>query len=126
GAEDHLVIAALRAAESAGHPGFVEDGASFHVPARGEVPGAGQVIVEYRFRMVLKRHRLAAEEMAPERVARIPHVNCSDVRQLVVHKREEALARREGLHRQREGRYIEQDHVAWAAERGGVAVVGEV
>ena len=76
--------------------------------------------------MLLQRHRLAAEEIAPEGVARVPHVDRSDVRQLMIHQREKALARREGLHRQRQRCDIEQHHVAGAAERGGVAVVGEI
>ena len=93
GAEHHLVIAALGAAKPAGHPGFVEDRASFHVPARRQVPGAGEEIVEDRFRVLLQRHRLAAEEMPPEGVAAVPHVDRADVRQLMVHQRVEAFAR---------------------------------
>ena len=57
---------------------------------------------------------------------RIPHVDRGDVRELVIVEGEEALAGREGLHRQRERRDVEQHHVARAAERGGIAVIAEV
>ena len=76
--------------------------------------------------MLLQRHGLAAQEVAPARIARVPHVDGPDVRQFVIHQREKALAGRESLHRQRQGRDIEQDHVARGAERGRIAVVGEI
>ena len=49
--------------------------------------------------MLLDRHRLAVEEVAPACVPPVPHVHRRDVRELVVGDGEEALARREGLHR---------------------------
>ena len=126
GAEHHLVIAALGAAETAGHPGFEEHRASFHVPARGEVPGARQEIVEDRFRVLLHRRRLAAEKVAPESVVRIPDVDRRDVRQLMVVEVKKRSPGRERLHRQRQRSDIEKDHVARRSERGGIAVVGEI
>ena len=49
-----------------------------------QVPGAGQEIVEDRYRVLLERHRLAAEEVPPEGIARVPHVDRADMRELVV------------------------------------------
>ena len=76
--------------------------------------------------MLLDRHRLAAQEAAPEGVALVPHVHRRDVGELVVGQREEALARREGLHRLRQRRDVEQDGVVGRRARGGVAVVAEI
>ena len=126
GAEHHFVIGALGAAEPARHPRFEEDRASFHVPARGQVPGAGQEIVEDRFRMLLDRRRLAAEEPPPEGILAVPDVDRGDVRKLVVGQREKALAGRKGLHRQRQRSDVEQDHVARRRQRRGIAIIGEV
>jgi hypothetical protein len=60
---------------------------------------------------------LAVEEFAPPGVLLVPHVHGRDVRKLVVVEREEALARRERLHRQAERRDIEQDGVVRRAAR---------
>ena len=68
GAEHHFVIAALRAAEAARHPGFEEHRRPFGIPARDIVPRRRQIIVEDRFRMLLDRHRLAGQPLAPEGV----------------------------------------------------------
>ncbi len=126
GPEHHLVIGALGTAKAARHPGFEEHRTAFHVPARGQVSRACQEVVEDQFRVLLEWRRLAAQEPAPERVLLVPHVDHADVRQLVVGQRVEALAGREGLHRQRQGRDVEQHHVARAAKRRRIAVIGEI
>ena len=113
GPEDHFVIAALSPAKAAGHPGFEKDRASFHIPARREIPRHCKEVVENRFRMLLQWRRLAAKKASPEGVMRIPHIDRCDVRQLMIVEREEAFAGREGLHRQRQGCNVEKDHVGW-------------
>src|SRR5258708_38200458 len=45
---------------------------------------------------------------------------------LVIIEREKALTWRERLHRERQRRNIEEDDVAWAAKRCGIAVVGKI
>ena len=76
--------------------------------------------------MLLKRCRLAAEEAPPERVALVPHIDHADVGKFMVGQGVEALAGRESLQRQRQGRDIDQHHVAWRAQCRGGSVIGEI
>ena len=99
GAEHHLVIAALGAAQAAAHPGFHEDGRAFQVPARHIGAGLGQVIVKDGFGMRGDRRRLAVKDIAPEGVIVVPHIHGGQMHRLMVHQREEALAGAEGLER---------------------------
>ena len=114
GAEHHFVIGALAAAEAARHPGFHEHRAAFEIPARHADPRRRQIGIEDRFGMLLDRHRLAAEEFAPPRVGPVPHVHRRDVNQLVIHQREEALARAECLERQAQAARRRATSHCWA------------
>ena len=67
-----------------------------------------------------------AKKLAPEGVALVPHVHGRDVGELVVGQGEEALARREGLHRLRQRRDVEQHGVVRRRARRGIAIVAEV
>ena len=125
-AEHHLVVAALRAAEPAAHPGFHEHGAAFDVPPRRREPGDRQVAVEERLGVLGPRLHLAAEEIAPATVFVVREVALRDVHELVVHQRVEPLGRRVGFERVRQRRDVEDQPVARRGTRGGVAVVGEV
>ena len=126
GAEHHLVVGALRAADAAGHPGVHEDSRAFQIPARRVHARGGEVVVEDRFRMFLDRRGLAHEEFAPERILIVPHVHRGDVDEFVVHQREDALAGSQRLERLVHGGDVDQKRVVRRRARGGVAVVGEV
>ncbi len=62
GPEHHLVVAALRAAEAAAHPGLQEDRAALDVPARRGEARDRQVAVEQRLGVLRLRRDLAEEE----------------------------------------------------------------
>jgi hypothetical protein len=125
-AEHHLVVAALRAAEPAAHPGLEEHGAALEVPARRGEARHGQVAVEERLGARRRRLHLAHERGAPEPVLRVREVALRDVHELVVHQRVHALARRVGLERVRDRRDVEREQVARRRVDAGAAVVGEV
>ena len=78
--------------------------------------------------MLLERHRLAAEEVAPERVARCStRRSCATCASSWLIEREEALAGREGLHRQRQAARRRAGPCCSASRaRAGIAVVAEV
>ena len=76
--------------------------------------------------MLLDRHWLAVEKVAPRRVLPIPHVHLGDVGKLVVDDGEEAFAGRKGLHRRRQRRNVDQYRVVGRRPRAGVRIVAEV
>ncbi len=126
GAEHHLVIGALSAAEAAGHPGLHEHGAAFEIPARHRGARRGEIVVEDRLGVIGDRQRLAVEDAAPPSVRTVGDVHGRDVDELVVHQREEALARAEGLERDVDRRDVERQRVGRRGAHRGAAVVGEV
>ena len=93
-AEHHFIVAALRAAKAAAHPCLHEHGAAFQVPARHPGTRLRKIIVENGFGMIGNRRHLGMEEIAPERVLIVPHIERGDMHHLVIHHGEEALARR--------------------------------
>ena len=126
GAEHHLVITALRAAEAAGHPGFRENGDALEVPARRRFARRRQVLVQDRFRVFVGRKHLAAEELArsPVGCSRLVHRRYMD--ELMVHQRVHALRGCCGFKRQRDRRHVDNDRVARIGAGAGVAVVRKV
>jgi hypothetical protein len=58
--------------------------------------------------MLLDGHRLARKQAAPEGVALVPHVHGGNVASSWLVRVKKALARRERLHRLRQGRDVEQ------------------
>ena len=125
-AEHHLVVAALRAAEAAGHPRLEEDRAALGIPPwRGEARNR-EVAVEQRLGKLRLRRHLAQEELAPAQVLLRRDVALHDVHQLVVHRRVHALAGRRSLERAGVGRDVHDELAARRGSRVRVAVVDEV
>ena len=111
-AEDHLVEAALRAADAAGHPRVDEHGAAFVKPARRGHARRGQVEVEHRFGLLGQRHDLAAEQRPEEPIVPRRLVHRHDVHQLVVHDRVHPLVGRNRLERVGQRRDLDRQRVA--------------
>ena len=125
-AEDHLVVAALCAAQPAAHPCLHEHGAAFQIPARHPGARLREIIVENRFGMIGDRRHLAVEEIAPECVVVVPHIERGDMHHLVVHNGEEALAWRPGFEGGGDRRDIDGDAVERRGAHRGPAIVGQV
>ena len=90
-AKDHLVVAALRAAEPAGHPGVDEDGDALVIPPRRRRPRRGEV-PSTAATPDARRSARPCPGTAPEHP--IPPdglVHRHDVHQLVVHQRRHPL-----------------------------------
>ena len=125
-AEHHLVVAALRAAQAAAHPGLHEHGAAFEVPARRREARHGEVAVEQRLRVLGCGRTLPRKRRRQRRSASRRDVARRHVDQLVVHQRVHALAGRKGLEGVGQRRDVEEQRIARRRGRDGVAVVGEV
>ena len=126
GAKHHLVVAALRAAEAARHPGLHEHGAAFQIPARHRESRHRQVAVEQRLGMARLRRHLAEEEAAPAPILARREVGRRDVHHLVVHRRVHALVARVGLERIGHRCDVDPQERLGRRRDARVAIVGEV
>ena len=104
--EDHLVVAALRPAHAAGHPGVDEHRNAFVEPARRGDPRRGQVLVEDRFRLFGDRVHLAGKQFPEDPVPRGGLVERSHVHQLVVHDRVHPLVGGDRLEGEAQWRHL--------------------
>ena len=91
----------------AAEPGFHEHGNPFEVPVRRRVARVRQVGVEDRFRVLVDRHDLAAEEAPCASVRPGCLVDADYVNHLVVHERADAFTCRKLLERIVHRRYVE-------------------
>ncbi len=126
GAEHHLVISALRAAQAAAHPCLHEHRAAFEIPARNIGARCGEVVVENGFGMIGGRQRLAVKEAAPPRILIVVHIHRGDVDKLVVHQCEKAFAGRERLECHADGGDIHEQRVVGRCPHHRLPVIGEV
>ena len=125
-AEHHLVVAALRATESAAHPCFHEDGAPFLVPARRGDARSGQVLVEDALGMLGYRCDLALEQPPQPSILLVRHLRRDQVHELVIGLRVHALAGTERLERQVLGRDVDERAIARRSGYGRIAGIGEI
>ena len=124
--EDHFVVAALRAAEAAAHPGLHEHGAALEVPARGRVARHREVAVDQRLRILSLGKDLAHEEPAPPLVLLRRDVVLRHVDQLVVHQRVQALAGGKRLECVGQRRDVEHEPAVRYRAGVSVAVIREI
>ena len=124
--EHHLVISALRAAQSAAHPGLEKDGAAFSPPAGRREARRGEVAVDDRFGVLRLGGDFAEEESPPAQVLLGSNVALHHVDQLVVHQRIHPLARGVRLERKGKRRSVEKQGAARRRVGVRVAVIGQI
>ena len=125
-AEDHFVVAALRASHTAGHPGVDEHGDAFVIPARRGDPRRGQVHVENAFGLVGDRVHLSPEQTAEHPVAPCRLVHRRHVHQLVVHDRVHPLVGGDRLEGETEGGHLDHHGAARHHRDTGIPPVLEI
>ena len=125
-AEDHLVVAALRASEAAGHPGIDEDRNPFVKPSRRGHAWRGQVEIEDRLGLLGDRQHFSAEQTPEDPIAPRRLVHRRDVDQLVVHQRVHALVGRNRLEDVGDGGDLDGDEIVGHRGCAGIALVGQV
>ena len=126
GAEDHLVVPALGAAQAAGHPGFHEHRAALEEPARRRKARCRQVVVEQRLRVPGLRRHLAAEQAAPEALLVRRGVTGGHMDQLVVRQAVEPLRGSEGLEGHRQRGDVEDQRIARRDPGRPSSEIGEI
>ena len=125
-AEHHLIVAALRAAHSAAHPGLHEHRTALRPPARGREARHREVVVDQRLGMLRSGGDFAEEDLPPAPVFLGSNVALHHVDQLVVHQRIHALAGGKRLEREGQRRNIEDQRRARRREGVSIAVVFEI
>ena len=125
-AEDHLVVAALRASHAAGHPRVDEHRDALVIPPRRGDARSREVPVENRRRVIGRGRDLAAKQSAEGAIGSRRLIHRDDVNQLVVHQHRHPLVRRDGLEGEVERRDLERHDVARDRPGRRVAGVGEI
>ncbi len=126
GAEHHLIVAALRAPDPAGHPRVHKDRDAFVIPARRRHSRRSQVEVQDGFRLVGHRQHLPAEQLPENTIPRGRLIHGRHVDQLVIHDRVDPLVGGNRLEREAQRRDLNPDQIVGNRGGAGVPHIGQI